>query len=89
MIFFTVFKYGTVTRIKIDFHTPCCYNKDKTKTGEIDMDTILIIEDDADLREGLEYTLSGEGYQILTAEKCRKRTKAMEDIFLRSDSVRL
>ena len=32
------------------------------------MDTILIIEDDADLREGLEYTLSGEGYQILTAE---------------------
>ena len=36
------------------------------------MDTILIIEDDADLREGLEYTLSGEGYQILTAENAER-----------------
>ena len=34
------------------------------------MDTILIIEDDADLREGLEYTLSGEGYQILISSNC-------------------
>lgn len=39
------------------------------------MDTILIIEDDADLREGLEYTLSGEGYQILTAENAERGRK--------------
>lgn len=36
------------------------------------MDTILIIEDDRDLREGLEYTLKGEGYHILTAENAGK-----------------
>ena len=41
------------------------------------MKTILIIEDDIDLREGISFSLQSEGYQILTAEKLEDGWKSI------------
>lgn len=41
------------------------------------MKTILIIEDDIDLREGISFSLQSEGYRILTAEKLEDGWKSI------------
>lgn len=51
--------------------------KNKYKKDADIMKTILIIEDDIDLREGISFSLQSEGYQILTAEKLEDGWKSI------------
>lgn len=51
--------------------------KNKYKKDADIMKTILIIEDDIDLREGISFSLQSEGYQILTAEKLENGWKSI------------